>query len=227
MQRAPSATHALEHASPVACGRHLPLQHSRETAQLVPSPLHATTCSQRSTFALVGSPVHFSDCAPQHCGSPVHVSPPSPHAAFAQRFTPEPSATHDPEQQSAPVSQRSQIGAQPPIGTQRFAPSDDVRHLREQQSASLAQTSLATREQGLPSPAVHAVDAAQRPLVQVPEQQSSLEPQTSPVARQASSSAQRRLPSLAVAQRPPQQSPSTLHVSPAGAQPGSFAQELP
>lgn len=108
-----------------------------------------------------------------------------------------------------------------------MAPSDVATHAREQQSALLAQTSLATREHDLPSPAVHAVDAAHRPPAQVPEQQSSLETQSSPVARHASSSAQRKLPSLAVAQTPPQQSPSPLHVSPAGAHPASFAQELP
>lgn len=66
VQREPSAAHALVQASADGCGRHLPLQHAPETAQLVPSPLQATTCSQRSTFALAGSAVHLSDCDVQH-----------------------------------------------------------------------------------------------------------------------------------------------------------------
>ena len=172
VQRPPSGTHALAHEKPPPPGKHSPPQHSRLTAQDAPSALHATTCSQRSAPALAESMVHASDCGPQHCASAVHGSPAAPHPFFAQRFTPPPPATHDPEQQSASLSQSSHSGVQPPSGAQRRGPSFDAAHIREQQSSGFVQTSPATREQPFPSTALHIGSGPHRPPAHVPEQQS-------------------------------------------------------
>ena len=192
VQRDPLGTHVLAHASDVDCGRHSPPQHSRPIAHVVPSPLHETTCSQRSAPALAESAVHFSDCAEQHCASALQISPLAPHPVFVHRFTPVASATQEPEQQSASLSQRSQIGAHPPMGAHLREPSDDGRHLREQQSGSPTQYSPDTRVHAFPSPAVHAATGPQRPSdAQTPEQQSVAAVQSSPATRHASSSSQR------------------------------------
>ena len=162
VQRAPSGTHALEHARLEVAGTHSPPQHPRLTLHEVPSPSQATTSSQRVTPPLAGSIVHVSASCAQHCGSPSQTSPLAPQPAFAQRPTPLPSGTHEPEQQSAPVSQSSQSGEHPPSGAQRLGPSFDTTQWREQQSLSALQRSSTTRAQPLPSPALQAIAGAQR-----------------------------------------------------------------
>lgn len=125
MHRAPSATHVLEHASSVPSGKHSPPQHPRLTLHVVPSPSQETTCSQRSTPPLDGSVVHASDPVAQHCGPALQTSPLAPQPFFAQRLTPLPSATQEPEQQSASPAQSSHSGEQPPSVAQRLGPSLD------------------------------------------------------------------------------------------------------
>jgi hypothetical protein len=112
---------------------------------------------------------------------------------------------HDPEQQSAPVVQRSQRGAQPPIGAHR-----PPTQSREQQSFAVAQESHTVRMHGLVSAVVHAIGGAQRFCVHTPEQQSCPLLQISPITRHPSSSVHR--PSHV----PPQHCGPFMHVSPAG-----------
>ena len=144
-------------------------------------------------------------------------SPSAPHVAAAQRLLPLPSATHEPEQQSAPVSHRSHSGEQPPMGAQRLLPSFVAAHDRVQHSAGPPHASPTTLPHGFVSFDVHAGSAAQRPFVQEPEQQSTPLAQISPVTRQASSSAHRPFEHTC-----PQHSGLPLQLSPAGAQPGAF-----
>jgi hypothetical protein len=214
VQRAPSETHP-PHASVCGDGTQCVEQHSDPTAQ-APLVEHVAGCSQRCDAPSV---VHVN--ALQHCGVPVQSSPSPPQLDVlgAQRFTLLASATHEPEQQSASVSQRSHCTVQPPIGAQRFVPSVVTAHERVAQSCGFAHTSPMSLFPGLPSFAGHACAVTQRfEALHVPEQQSAPDAQISPTTRHASSSAQRLF-----VQTCPQQSPGPLHMSPAGWHPGAFA----
>jgi len=219
VQRAPSVTHALVHAS-VGDGtqRGLLVQHSLAVAQGWPGGAHDCERSHRDTAP---SNVHLA--GEQHCGSPVHVSPAPPQLpAGAHRFTPLASDTHEPEQQSAFVSHRSHSGAHPPMGAQRLLPSFVDAHDRVQQSPATLHVSPTILPHGFASFAWHAPEPAQRPFAHEPEQQSSGAAQSSPVTRHASSNAQR--PPVHTC---PQHSALPLQASPAGAQPGAFAHVPP
>jgi hypothetical protein len=214
VQRAPSATHAPQAS---VCGegtQPCALQHSLATAHGWPFTTHALACSQRIDAP---SAVHLP--GPQHCGSPMQSSPSDPQLVPAHRFTPLVSATHDPEQQSALVSQRSQSGVHPPIGAQRLLPSFVATHDRVQHSPGPPHASPTTLPHGCVSFELHIGSAPQRPLVHEPEQQSAPLAQSSPVTRHASRSTHR--PELEHAC--PQQSGLALQLSPAGAQPDAFA----
>jgi hypothetical protein len=129
------------------------------------------------------------------------------------------SARHEPEQQSASVSQRSHCTVHPPIGAHRFAPSVVATHERVEQSCGPAHTSPMTLPAGLPSFALHACAFTHRlDALHVPEQQSAPVAQISPTTRHASRSAQCPLVHAC-----PQHSALPLHVSPAGWHPGAFA----
>lgn len=161
VQREPSGAHVLVHAMLEACALQMPPQHSFETAHDAPSEKHVCACSQRIAPRLAESAAHVSDAVEQHCALALQISPSAPHPLCAQRFTLVASATHDPEQQSASASHRSQSGAQPPIDAHRCAPSLCITHSREQHSLAFAHASPATRMHGFASPAVHAATGAQ------------------------------------------------------------------
>jgi hypothetical protein len=84
----------------------------------------------------------------------MHSSPSTRHlsaigrGAFAQRPTLSGPTLHVPEQQVAPVAQRSCSGWQPAARTQRFGPSPDGAHRPEQQSLSPMHGSSAGRQPG-------------------------------------------------------------------------------
>jgi hypothetical protein len=122
-----------------------PAQHCDEKAQAPPSAMHAPDVPmtpQRLTPLL--SPTQPPTPA-QQLADVVQKSPAAPQAGARAWHRPTLSAptTHDPEQQSALVAQRSQTLAQPPAGTHRFTPSGVDRHRREQQSESPEHTSPA------------------------------------------------------------------------------------
>jgi hypothetical protein len=162
----------------------VPEQHCDDIAQ-VDSPMHA--CPGGGWQRRVGAwPGSGAHFVPaQQSSSRSQTSPMAPHVAGWHREAPVASGAHTPEQQSAFAPQRSHCGRQPPSGAHRFTPSPVATQRREQHEFASLHTSPTCSAQPLLSFIVHAATLAQR------------------VA-----------PLTSATQRPVQQSPGTLQISP-------------
>jgi hypothetical protein len=152
---APTGAHASAQVKPPAASRlQKPVQHCSATEQGAPAPAQPITVG-RQRMVFVASAAQRAPA--QHSSAFMHSSPSTRHLsaigapgafAFAQRPTPSGPTLQTPEQQVAPVAQRSCSGWQPAARAQRLGPVADGAHAPEQQSLSPMHTACAGRQPG-------------------------------------------------------------------------------
>jgi len=151
-QAAPAGAQASRHANPPApSGRQRPPQHCSATEQGKPT---AEQLADVGRHRICPAPSAPQRAPVQHSSAFMQISPSTRHlaaiaaGAFAQRPTPSGPTLHTPEQQVAPVAQRSCSGWQPLARTHRLGPFADGAHRPEQQSLFPMHSSSAGRQPG-------------------------------------------------------------------------------
>lgn len=150
---APTGAHASAQVKPPVASRlQKPLQHCSATEQGDPALAQPTTSGMQRMPSMVSptqrAPAQHSSVFMQSSPGARHLSAIGPPGAFAQRPTPSGPTLQTPEQQVAPVAQRSCSGWQPGARAHRLGPVVDGAHVPEQQSLLPMHSASAGRQPG-------------------------------------------------------------------------------